>query len=84
MFKCKVCSEKDSRIADLKEQISLLSKMAYPSSNPSVLPSVVVESDRVLSGTQEALSADRKLTKEELSSLQEVEEEAQRILTGNF
>lgn len=30
MFKCRVCTEKDARIADLQKQLKLLTAVAFP------------------------------------------------------
>lgn len=91
MFQCKVCLEKDKRIADLQkqlsdyrqifeEQIQGLRQLVFTPPNPGSLPTVQVEADRLLSGNPETPT----LTPENLTQLLQLDAEAQALLTGTY
>jgi hypothetical protein len=56
LFSCKVCEEKDKRIADLKEMVSRMSQLSIPDNN--ILPLVHLEADAVLGARQEVINMD--------------------------
>jgi hypothetical protein len=76
MFRCKVCSEKDARIADLKETLR-----AYLP-QPGYVHAVHREADAVMSGQHDLILVEpqREMTAEE----REIEAERQRILSGTY
>ena len=81
--KCKVCAEKDQRIADLKSFIETLT----PHDTGSVIPLVTMEANKILSGDQDISS----LTDENALDLIDVERERaavqserDRLLSGNY
>lgn len=51
-FHCKVCSEKQSRINDLKNEITYLREMVFSQNSEATAPSNVREADYILSGEQ--------------------------------
>lgn len=75
MFKCKVCLEKDKRITELQEQVTYLREMTNPGRLTVTLPRVHEEANRVLSNVDMPVPTEMDLS---------IEEEATRILTGNF
>ena len=73
LFECKVCNEKDKRIHDLLTQVGVLTKLIFPSHVPTdSLP--IIDLDAVEPGG--AMPPDL--------TLQEIEQEADRLLTGNY
>jgi hypothetical protein len=77
---CKVCEEKDRRIADLQKQITTLSALVTPPTSASRIPLLHLEADAVLSGNQESIVIDEI----EQDRLRAVNTEADRILTANY
>lgn len=75
MFRCRVCQEKDARIADLKTQIAYLSRLATPDN--SGIPLVHLEADAILSGSQEIIEVDQSKVDETIS-------ERDRLLSGTY
>lgn len=75
--KCKVCAEKDRRILDLKDQISVLRRQLLPvnSSNPTVTS---LEMDGVMSGQQHIIEIPE--TAEEIAEARERD----RLLSGQY
>lgn len=87
--KCKVCSEKDKRIADLQEQILHLRELCVPQSNPYNEPLVSREADATLSASTEMLTVPASQEKEvqEYKKAQEEDEiisERDRLLSGTY
>ena len=80
MFKCKVCTEKDLRIADLKEHIRALS----PHNKASEIPLLHIEADKIMSGSDEVME----VTSEEVRGMSEEDlrilSERDRLLSGNY
>jgi hypothetical protein len=79
LFRCKCCPEKDARIADLKEQVSLLRTLIFQQveAEPG---SQELEADALLSGRQHVFEdAD-----DTLPSIPDEASEADRILSGNY
>lgn len=82
MWKCKVCAEKDKRIADLNREMEFFKRMLRPSNNA---PIVDLEANKILDGAgEEQLSFKTELTEEEIQSREDTEREATAILTGNY
>ena len=71
MFDCKVCHEKDKRISDLLSQVSLLSRLVFPQPVSNELP--IIDLDVVGGDTQTPPTLP-----------EEVNAEADRILSGNY
>lgn len=87
--KCKVCLEKDRRIADLHEQILHLRSLAIPQSNPYNEPLVNREADATLSASTEILTVPASQNKEveEYKKAQEEDDiisERDRLLSGTY
>ena len=75
---CKVCLEKDARIADLKTYIKSLEKLVlFPNSSKTEIPEVHVEADRVM-------SASDLISDEQRRQILESENEANSLLTGTY
>jgi hypothetical protein len=82
MFKCKVCASKDERIADLKAQIALLTRLVVPSNDPEATPILNLEADAILTGHQHMISAtDEEMPKDETDA---VIAERDRLLSGAY
>lgn len=83
MFKCKVCTEKNLRISELKEQIDYLKKQLNP---PPAIRSYEVQQDFILDGaTREEVEPESEIdaTSAELSkALENLEED--KIFSGNY
>lgn len=77
---CKVCQEKNSRIEDLKSEITQLRKLVYPAQNPNILPMVNLEANKILNVDTEITTLDE----DELSDHDKVSIEADRIFNGDF
>lgn len=69
---CAVCAEKDARIADLREQISDLRRMALMPSPTELLTPSQREADLVLSPDENHVA------------LREAQYEAASVMSGNF
>ena len=76
MFKCKVCSEKDQRIEDLKKENAKLWDFVNPNKLTVQIPSAQRELDQIVSGG----NIQPELTEEERL----IAEEATRILSGTY
>lgn len=72
--KCKVCEERLHRIDELKTQIQMLTKLAFPSPTTKNLSVVDLERDRILSGSDEAIPV----------NLKSINDEAASILMGSY
>lgn len=81
MFSCKVCKEKDNRIADLKEQIARLNKTLSDMTNPTYPRAVDAEADLLLNG---ANTFAKHMGKEDQEKLSAVEKQAIELLTGSY
>lgn len=79
MFKCKVCSEKDSRIADLKDQIEMLRKLAAVPTSASDIPYIAREANAILSADVSSPTVERPESRAE-----KVQREADQILLGSY
>lgn len=79
-FRCRVCEEKDLRIRDLQEQISLLREMVPPQTRADRIPVLLAEADGVLSGRDAPIDP----TADQLKELERIESEANRILSGTY
>lgn len=80
-WKCAVCAEKDSRIADLKEQLAHQNAMLKAQVSPQYASAVTIEANRALEGggtEQIDVSEDQK------KHFSAVERQAIEILTGNY
>lgn len=77
---CKVCKEKDLRIAELQAQVELLRSLVAPPASASRIPILQVESDAILSGRDEAIDP----TPDQQRELARIESEANRILSGTY
>jgi hypothetical protein len=82
MFKCKVCAEKDQRIADLKAHITQLSSLVTPNNAPDEVPMRALEADAILSGQQHVIEIDDQEVPEDNTDL--VITERDRILSANY
>lgn len=88
MFKCKVCSEKDKRLADLQAHIDLLTKWVMQP-HKEVLPEQH-EADAILSATQHIIDISDNPENHETPlsqyplSVQEIENERERIMNGTY
>jgi hypothetical protein len=82
MFKCKVCAEKDARIADLKEQISHQRIQITPP--PRVNTYEMEENYLLQGGNEEQLqTVSQEDQRKESDKLRAIEEERERILGGS-
>jgi hypothetical protein len=82
LFKCKVCSEKDKRITELNSQIEFLRKMLGETASTGTNPSPVsLEADGILSGQQHIIQIDEP---QEEATEEEIDDEATRLLSGNY
>jgi hypothetical protein len=71
MFDCKVCNEKDKRIDDLLSQVSLLQRLVFPTPVSNTLPTI--DLDAVGEESQPSPT-----------EYEEIQAEADRILSGNY
>jgi hypothetical protein len=79
-FKCRVCAEKDLRIADLQAQVETLKAFATPPTSASRIPLLTLEADAVMNGDHEAIRVEDTEKKE----FERIENEAYRILSGTW
>lgn len=80
-FKCRVCEEKDKRIADLKAQLLQQTNLLQSVISPQYSKAVELEANRALEGLgtpQVDLNEDQK---EQISA---VERQALELLTGQY
>jgi len=80
MFECKVCAEKDLRIADLKAHIEALS----PTRNDYKIPLVSIEADQCLSGSNEIIEISNEEVEQMSPADQAILSERDRLLSGNY
>ena len=78
MFQCKICLEKNKRIEDLKEQIELLKKLAFPNNNNA--NAINVEANSIMHGSNDIID----LTPEELARQQDIIQEQNALLYGTY
>lgn len=78
---CKVCAEKDLRIADLKKEIEFLKMLVSPTQ--SSLPVLSMEENIILggAGTEEIIPP---ITPEEFEKAERLERERDAVLSGNY
>lgn len=79
MFSCKLCNEKDRRIADLLAQIEMLRALVLPPKTSAPIPLFALEADKALSATD-----DRPSDPEELKRLSAIEAEREALLSGTY
>lgn len=81
--KCRVCAEKDKRLASLEEQVAFLRSLVHPHVDNSAIPEVNHEANQVLDQIDQPIqiqsyaSAVITLSEEELA-------ERDAILSGNY
>ena len=80
MFKCKVCSEKDKRIQDLRDEIVNLRKLVFPANDPTHIPALSMELDSVLSGKEDMIPLNRVQSEE----FERAIAERDALLSGNY
>jgi hypothetical protein len=85
LFKCKVCAEKDRRIADLQEQIKFLRSYQTPS-HPTQVEARDLEADSLLSGKNDVIeiTGHNIAAETESENVDDVISERDRILTGTY
>lgn len=71
--KCDVCAEKDARIKDLQDQVTLLSKLLVPQKPTQDITIADLEVDSLLNGQEEAIKLDDAVARE-----------ADRFLGGDY
>jgi hypothetical protein len=87
MFKCKVCLEKDKRIADLKSQIDFYKTMLRPGEN---LSAVHLEANKILEGANEpiydmpVIEIEQSDSKDVRTERRVIEQEFNTIISGNY
>lgn len=79
LFSCKVCQEKDKRIAELKDQIAHLRLLVYPV-NDALVP---VEDDVVVAEATQDPEV-QQFQEQQLAELEEVMSERDRLLSGQY
>jgi hypothetical protein len=79
MFKCKACSCKDDHINSLKKEIEFLKQLSLPT---PVLPRINLEENFLLNGSASERPSEASL--EEEKKAQEVQDEFDKILSGNY
>ena len=77
MFKCKVCAEKDARIADLKSEITYLRERRYGTLHADV---VSAEQDLLLNGGADI----PQLTEQDRKEQKRLQDEAISLLSGTY
>lgn len=82
MFSCRTCREKDARIADLKEQIAMLRRLALPDNNPHNPTAHALEADAILSGQQHVIEIDESELPD--TEMDAITHERDRILSGTY
>ena len=80
--RCKVCEEKDKRIADLKAFIETFT----PHNTSSSIPVVTIEANKLLSADQEMtdLGDNEAFDADTLEQVATVESERDRLLAGTY
>lgn len=79
IFKCRVCSEKDARIADLKAEIATLRELVLPR-DPFKISPIALEADAVLTPSNDSPI----ISDEEIQEAEEIQSEATRLFAGNY
>lgn len=81
IFKCRVCAEKDARIAELKEQITYFKNLLNP---PPRVSHYELETDRIMNGagqeTEQVVAVDEEAERLENERIQR---EQDMIFSGN-
>lgn len=80
LFKCRDCALRDQHIYDLRERIADLKAITIPPAKAGAIPVLSLESDAILSGSDEIIAIKDELSDEE----QAVIDEASRILAGTY
>lgn len=81
MFNCKVCLEKDKRLQDANTQIVYLQRLVDHLTNRTYPKAVDLEADKILNGANTFVSD---MDKEEVKELNAVEQQAYKMLTGQY
>lgn len=81
MFSCKVCIEKDKRIAELKEQIQFFKNMLSPPEKPKQYE-MVAEEDALMNGGHNGDESEVDYTAEEAENAR-LQAEVDFIYSGN-
>jgi hypothetical protein len=80
---CRVCDEKDKRIADLKETIADLKLQLNPPPRP--IPTYEMETDFTLDGAgREALTPNSVKEENQITETERLNREQDAIFSGNF
>jgi len=80
MFKCKVCQEKNARIAELKDEIEYLRSLVFPNNDPYKITFNEREADALLTADVPV----REESEDELKQAANELAERDKILTGNY
>lgn len=80
LFKCKVCQEKDKRIADLQKQINFMQRQLIPVHATAQ----DIEMNKMLEGASLPIIELKETTEDKAKEDLEVEREAVSIITGNY
>lgn len=88
LFKCKLCSEKDRRIDDLKAHIASLEALTIPKNDPFKLPIIQYEADAILSGQQHQTDVSESSATDliimDTPEAEEIRSERDRLLSGTY
>ena len=77
---CKICIEKEKRIAELKEEVEFLRAMLLPNSNGKI---VNLEANNILSGSQAMIDIPE-YGNDKIREQEEINREAERIMNGTY
>lgn len=80
-FKCKVCNEKDQRIAELKERIAFLEYYIQPT-KADPLP-YAIEAQKILEGSMAPVIDLSKPSKDKLDEMRKIKMEEEKMLSGD-
>lgn len=83
-FKCKVCEEKDRRIADLKEMLEKQTSLVNSLTNPTYNNAVTSELNTILDGASRTAVEIPVVTEERKREMSAVERQAIEMLTGLY
>lgn len=83
LFNCKVCQERNLRIADLQKQVEFLKRLTQPS---IPIPTIDTELDYAMDGaSRESIqSYETPVSEEEREKQEKIDQERDRILSGNY
>lgn len=83
MFKCKVCAEKDARIADLKEQLKIYQAQLIP--EPKIRH-YEMEQDYILDGAnaEQLMPIEQEAANQDTELQDAIQHEQDMILTGSY